>query len=203
MKKGLFFILFCNIFLNVNAKIKYDVNKYGVMFVYFVYIDSLPTLDVFKQDWESAINIAKANNKVKQIQFKNCQNEIFIWFNSSQYEKWEREYEKVIKDFPSKDIIEPIYGDSVLITHSVPAEYHSETYKNGKLTDTFVSDWSGGRMSPSQSTHTIGKDTYVTKTYVVPAHKRNEWERPIIGHKTIQKAKDLQKEKLKEIYKKI
>lgn len=203
MNKWMLIIIFNCLFLSVHAKINYEVNKYGVMFVYFVYEDSLPTIDIFKQDWESAITIASTNNKVKQIQFKNGQNELIVWLNRNQLLSWEKEYEKIIGTFPSDDITEPIYGDSVLSSYTVPAQYHIDEYINGQLKNTYVSDWNGGRMAPKTSTYTTGRDKYVTKTYVVPAHKINQWVRPKIGYKTIRKAEDLQLEKLLGIYKKI
>lgn len=73
-KVGLFLLsLFCSILSK--ADIVFDVNKYGVMIVHFEYDEDPPSLEIFKNDWNSALNIASSKSTVKQIQFKDTKNE--------------------------------------------------------------------------------------------------------------------------------
>ncbi len=179
--------MFNCILLSINAKIEYDINKYGVMFVHFIYNDSIPTIDMLKQDWEYAFDIACTNKKVKQIQFRDKRENLFFWIEKGWFSDKDIEYDKMINNFTSYDLTDTIYGDSILLYDRIPAKYHSDTYKNGELVSSYVSDWSGGTIDPSTSRYSSGGDTYVTETYVKPAYTKAYWYRPVIGHKTIKK----------------
>ena len=60
------------------------------------------------------------------------------------------------------------------ISKTVGAKYRQETYLNGKLQNTYESDWSSGWFAPETSTFKSGGDTYVTKTYYVPPRKETQ-----------------------------
>jgi len=114
------------------------------MFVYFVYDDSVPSIDMFKQDWTQAFDIAYTNKRVKQIHFKNNKEQLFTWIEKGCFSERDREFERIVNDFSSFDITEIIYDDSVLVRERVPAQYRSDTYKNGRLLSSYTSDWDGG-----------------------------------------------------------
>ena len=60
-KVGIFLILYLCAILSVNAKIEYNVNKYGVMFVNFVVDDENPTIDLFQYLVNNTFNRLKIN----------------------------------------------------------------------------------------------------------------------------------------------
>lgn len=191
-----FYLTFCTV-LFLNANIEYNVNKHGVMFVHFVVNDENPTIDLFKNDWNNAVNIAASNNSVKQIQFMDSKDDIIAWINKDNYSNAYNVLDAVIKKFDSFNETENVYGDSVLVKKRIPAQYHSDTYINGKLESTYSSDWNHGYFPPSTSTYVSGGVTYVTKKYFTPEKISNKWEKRIIGKKIIQKGEDV---RIAEIY---
>ena len=184
---------------NSKAEIITDINKHGIMFVHFIYDDYQPTIKMFHSDWETAINIAIKNTKVKQIQFKDTNKATIAWIEKPQFYNWETVFHKIVNDFSSFDKTETVYGDSILRHRKYPAKYHKDTYKNGKLISQFVSDWNGGEFKPSRSEFITGDDRFVSKTYVTPARTEGYWEKPIIGNRIIEKGETV---RLKEIYSK-
>ena len=50
------------------------------------------------------------------------------------------------------------------------AKYVSETYCNGKLENTFESDWDGDYFEPERSTYKSNGDIWITKTYYKPPY---------------------------------
>jgi hypothetical protein len=200
MKKIITF-LFLSLYtlLTVYADIDYNVNKYGVMFVNFVVEDEKPTIDLFKSDWNNAINIASSNKSVKQIQFKNADGGLLTWIDKNNFINSSKIFEEIVSQFSSFDEIETTYSDNVSewkMKLKTPPQYHSDTYKNGKLVDTYSSDWKQGPFPASSSTYKSGGDTYITKTYFTPA--KYDYDKPIIERKIIKKGEDV---KLSEIYK--
>ena len=106
--------------------------------------------------------------------------------------------DKIVKDFSKFDKVEVTYGDSVRTSTIIPAQYHSDTYKNGRLESEYSSDWTQGYFAPKTSTYKSGGDTYTTKTYYTPVRYKYEWSRPVKETKIIQKGETI---RLKEIYK--
>ena len=198
MKKYLFLFVGLMIAVSSHSRIKCEVNKYGVMSVYFVYSDSLPTIGMFWEDCESAINTALVNKKVSQVQFKNIENNVIFWVQSDRFKYWRAEFEKVVKEFSKFDVVEAV-GDSILVTSRTPAKYHSDTYKNGVLLSTYTSDWDGKSFTPRTSEYVSRGDRFVTKTYVTPQKSERNWEVRIKERRIVKKGEDV---KLLEIYKK-
>lgn len=197
-KVGLFLLsLFCSILSK--ADIVFDVNKYGVMIVHFEYDEDPPSLEIFKNDWNSALNIASSKSTVKQIQFKDTKNETIAWMTKDNISNSNQIFEKMVDRYSTFDEVELVYGDSVWIRDKKPAQYHSDTYKDGKLISAYASDWSQGYFSPSSSTYTSGGATYKTKTYYTPAQYNGYWKKPIKERNVIKKGIEV---KLTEIYKK-
>lgn len=184
------------------SEIKYKVNKYGVMNVYFVYTDSLPTIEMFSADCENAINTAISNKKVKQVHFKSPEDNMIFWVESNRFKYWKNDFEKVVREFPKYNVYDTTKAqvDSVLVTSEIPAKYHEDTYENGVLTSTFTSDWDGGQFSPKTSQYNSGGYNYVTKTYVIPRHIESNW---IVKTKKRDIVKKGEEVKLQEIYKRI
>lgn len=191
-----FYLTFC-VVLFLNANIEYNINKHGVMFVHFVVNNENPTIDLFKDDWSNAVNIAASNNSVKQIQFMDSKDEMIAWINKENLSNSKNVLEDVIIKFDSFNETENVYGDSVLVKKKTPAQYHSDTYKNGKLESTYSSDWNLGYFPPSTSTYVSGGVTYVTKKYYSPEKTRNIWEKRILGKKIVKKGEDV---RIAEIY---
>lgn len=198
MRTKVFIYLFLMLYaLSVNAEIDYKVNKYGVMTVNFMCADETPTIEQFKSDWDKAIDIAASNPKVKQIQFKNTKNEMFVWIEKANISNSNSVYEKFVSGFAAFDEVKVVYGDSVLVTKKTPAQYHKDTYINGKLDSQFTSDWEQGYFKPSTSTFKRGNDTYTSKTYYTAPKYSNSWERPVKERKVVKKGETI---KLEEIY---
>ena len=108
-------------------------------------------------------------------------------------------FEEIVSQFSSFDEIDTIFSDNVAewkMQLRTPSQYHSDTYKNGKLVSAYSSDWNQGPFPTSSSTYTSGGDTYITKKYYAPA--QYDCKKPIIEMKVIKKGADI---KLKEIYK--
>ena len=171
MKKIYLFILFSFTLLSLKSEIKYDINKYGVMSVFFTCYDTDSlTSSLFKDDWNNAIEIALNNKKVKQIQFKNRNGDIIAWSDKKNYLSLEKELNKILYEtvFVRTD---SIIGRKTVYSDDKP-QYKIDTYKNGKLISTYSSDWDGGHVEPKYSTHKIYDDTYETKTYVSYNKKR-------------------------------
>ena len=200
--KKLFTFLFLSLYTlsSIYADIEYNINKYGVMFVYFVVVDDNPTVDLFNRDWNNAINIASSNKSVKQIQFKIADGGSLVWIDKNNFSNSNKLFEDIVSQFSSFDEIETIYSDNVSewkMKLTTPPQYHSDTYKNGKLVETYSSDWNQGPFSASSSTYKSGGDTYITKKYYTPA--KYDYVKPIKERKIIKKGEDV---KLSEIYKK-
>jgi len=183
-----------------NANIVYDVNKYGVMMVNFVYSGEDLTTDMLVGDYSKAVDFAYQNPKVKQIQFKDNKGDIIIWANKSDFKILNNKFEELIKDFSKFDIIETIYGDSVLKETIIKAQYHCDTYLNGKLESEYTSDWESGYFRPSTSIYQTSTDIYRKEVYYTPKRKEYKWEVPIKEKRIIRKGEDI---KLHEIYKKL
>ena len=200
MRKLLLIILFLGCVLStLYAKINHEVNKHGIMSVYFVYQDSMPTIQMFHEDWVYAVVVARSNKKVKQIQFKDSKNNLFAWLDKARFPEQEKEYQKVVESFDKSAITEKVYGDSVLVRNIVPAEYRSTTYRNGRKVSTYSSDWRGGQIPTRTSTYSSGSDKYTTTTQVIPRHYESHWDVPVKEIKVIKTGVEV---KLKEIYKK-
>lgn len=182
---------------SMSAKIDYNINKYGVMIVYFVDDDSLTT-ELFKSDWDKAIQIAASEKKVKQIQLREKNGGMLGWANKTNLSSLYSVFDNIVKDFSKFDKIEITYGDSVRTSITIPAQYHSDTYINGKLESEYSSDWTQGYFAPKTSTYKSGRDTYTTKTYYTPVRYKYSWTRPVKETKLIQKGETI---RLREIYK--
>lgn len=184
--------------LSINARIEYIINKYGVMMVNFVSDDDSLTLDLFRKDWNEAIDIATSNKKVKQIQFKNTRNEIISYIAIDNIANSNDLFNKLVEDFSNYNETETVYGDSVLVTHRTKAQYHSDTYINGKLDSQYTSDWESGYFAPSESTYKSGNNVYRTKKYYTAPKIERKWERKVIEQRIVKKGET---KKLEEIYK--
>jgi hypothetical protein len=184
--------------LFICAKVEYDINKYGVMMVSFVSdTDSLST-EQFRLDWLQAIEIATKEKKVKQVQLKDSKGDIIGWSNINNLYSLNKILEKVIYEFKDFDEFENIYGDSVKTSITTPAQYHSDTYKNGVEESSYSSDWTSGYFAPKTSTYRSGGDTYTTKTYYTPQKIEYRWERQIKGRKIVRSGERF---RLSQIYK--
>lgn len=200
MRKLLLIILFFGCILSTSyAKINHEVNKHGVMSVYFLYQDSMPNIQMFHEDWVHAVVLAKSNKKVKQIQFKDSKNNLFAWLDKAQFSEQEKEYQKLVESFDESAITEKVYGDSVLVSNVVPAEYRSTTYRNGKKVSTYSSNWRGGQIPTRTSTYSSGSNKYTNTTQVIPTHVESHWDKPVKDIKVIKTGEEV---KLMEIYKK-
>ena len=113
--KKLFTFLFLSLYTlsSIYADIEYNINKYGVMFVYFVVVDDNPTVDLFNRDWNNAINIASSNKSVKQIQFKIADGGSLVWIDKNNFSNSNKLFEDIVSQFSSFDEIETIYSDNV------------------------------------------------------------------------------------------
>lgn len=197
MKKYIAITFLLLSYSSIQAKIVHDLNKYGILIVHFVSEEKMPTIEMFQEDCETAVDIASSNPKIIQIQFKNNQNELIAWIEKDKLSNWHKDFEDLIKGFSSFDEYDVIYGDSVLVRRTIPAKYHIDTYHNGKLESTYVSDWKGGYLAPSSSEYVSGNTRIVSKTYVTPSKIESHWEKPIIGRNLIRKGETI---KLLEIY---
>lgn len=199
MKRVCLYLVLMLYTMSINARIEYNINKYGVMMVNFVCDDKELTTDLFKSDWDKAIDIALSNQKVTQVQFKNVKGEILTWIMRNDLSNSSSVFDKLVSDFSNYDEVEIIYGDSVLERNKIPAQYHKDTYLNGKLESQFSSDWNQGYFKPTTSTYKSGNNIYRTETYYTPVQYNNRWKREIIERKVTKKGET---KKLEEIYKK-
>lgn len=202
MKKISLFIVGLILAIPSYSEINYKVNKYGVMSVYFVYSDSLPTIEMFSKDCEDAINTALSNKKVSQVHFRSPENNMIFWVSSNRFEYWRQDFENVIKEFPKYDVYDTTKAnvDSVLVTKEIPAKYHEDTYENGVLTSTFTTDWDGGQIAPKTSQYRSEGYHIEKKTYVVPRHIEKYWRVTTPKRDVIKKGEEI---KLQGIYKRI
>ena len=56
-------------------------------------------------------------------------------------------FEEIVSQFSSFDEIDTIFSDNVAewkMQLRTPSQYHSDTYKNGKLVSAYSSDWNQG-----------------------------------------------------------
>ena len=184
--------------LSINAKINYNINKYGVMMIYFVSDTDSLTTEQFRLDWAKAIEIAASEKEVKQVQLKDNKDDIIGWANRNNLSSLNETLEKIISEFSKFDEFENIYGDSIRKTITTPAQYHSDTYKNGVKESSYTSDWNSGYFAPKTSTYKSGYDTYTTKTYYTPRQREYRWERPVKERKIIRSGESF---RLSQIYK--
>lgn len=196
-KLVLFFVL---LLLSQTSKseIVYEINKYHVMIVTFVSKTDSLTTDLFELDWKKAIQIASTNKKVKQIQLKDNSGGIIGWADKKNISSLNNILDKIIQDFPTFDKRQIIYGDSVKTTTIIPAQYHSDVYKNGRLESEYSSDYTQGFFAPKTSTYKSGSDTYTTRTYYTPVKYIHKWTRPVVENKIIEKGETV---RLRQIYK--
>lgn len=169
MKKLLLMMLLILInILPINSKINFNINKYGVLMVYFYEsnVDSV-TAKKFKNDCENAIQIALNDKKVKQIQLKDNKRNIIAWANRKNLNNLNDKIDSVINNFSEFDEFEITY-DTVETKTVIPEEYHSDTYKNGVKISSYTSDYNGETFSQKTSTYISEGDIYRTETYCTP-----------------------------------
>ncbi len=198
MKKILFLLLMVINALSINAKIDYNINKYGVMMIYFVCDSDSLTTEQFRLDWAKAIEIAASEKNVKQVQLKDSKGDVIGWANRNNLYSLNETLKKIISDFSKFDEYEPIYGDSVRETITTPAQYHSDVYRNGVKESSYSSDWNSGYFAPKTSTYKSGGVTYKTETYYTPMKIEYRWVRQFKGTKIIRSGESF---RLSQIYK--
>lgn len=184
--------------LTICAKVEYNINKYGVMMVSFVCDTDSPSTEQFRLDWLQAIKIATKEKKVKQVQLNDSKGGIIGWSNINSLHSLNEIFEQVISGFKDFDEYEIIYGDSVRHRLTTPAQYHSDTYRNGVIESSYSSDWTSGYFAPKTSTYKSGGVTYTIKTYYTPQKVEYKWERQIKDRKMIRSGEKI---RLSQIYK--
>lgn len=176
MKKLLLMLLLILIsVLPINSKIKYSINKYGVLMVYFYEnnVDSI-TVKKFKNDWENAICIALTDKNVKQIQLKDNKRDIIAWADRKNINNLNYKIDDIINKFSEFDQFEVIY-DTIEVKNVIPQQYHSDGYRNGIKIHSYTSDYNGKIFPQKTSEYRSGCDRYVTITYCTP--RRIEYHR--------------------------
>ena len=138
--------------------------------------DSLMSWSFIEKDLQEVLDIA-SQQKCNAILLRDKKDEYFKIVKGKEY--LTMDYLKGIIDEMSHTTFVPgkVIGHEKV--RASGAKYRQETYLNGKLHDTYESDWTSGWFAPKTSTYRSGGDTYVTQTfYVPPADKIIEKREP-------------------------
>lgn len=158
----------------LEAKVKIEkVSKVAVARFYIDNYDSV-TIQMVEQDFVDALQKAHTMKVNTFMLYSNSGSPFFIIKGKEemlQVDKHLSELKKKIDDMTTRDFKQGEVKSSRQVLAS-GAKYRSETYLNGRLTDTYESDWDAGYFKPSTSTYKSSSGTYVTKTfYVAPKYK--------------------------------
>lgn len=141
--------------------------------------DEQITIDYISKDISDAFAQAQ-EQKCNTMLFCDNKNNFFrIFKGKEQIVAKEEATNAIIKAIEEMDEWEDVPGKIIgkKTVKSSGAKYRSETYLNGKLKDTYESDWSAGWFAPETSTYQSGSDIFVTKTFYVPPKTETIYER--------------------------
>lgn len=161
----------------IEAKVK--IEKVSKVAVARFYIDNYDyvSMQMVEQDFVDALQKAQTMKVKAFMLYSNSGGPFFIIKGKEemlQVDKHLDELKKKIDDMTTRDFKQGEVKSSRQVLASGP-KYRSETYLNGKLTDTYETDWDAGYFKPSTSTYKSSSGTYVTKTFYVAPKYRTEY----------------------------
>ncbi len=126
--------------------------------------------ETIKQDFYNALEEAKVRH-CSNVAFRNKEGMFFLIIKGKDcINNPNDEYDKLMMTIEQMEEKTYIPG-KVISSHkrnAGNAKYHSDTYVNGNLTNTYESDWRGEPFPRKESTYRSGNDTYKTVTYYTP-----------------------------------
>lgn len=158
----------------IDAKVRIEkVSKIAVARFYIDNYDSV-SMQIVEQDFVDALKEAQTMKVNTFMLYENSGGPFLIIKGKKelfQVDKYLEELKKRIENMTTRDFKQGEVKSSRQVLAS-GAKYRSETYLNGRLTDTYETDWDAGYFKPSTSTYKSSSGTYVTKTfYVAPKYK--------------------------------
>jgi len=176
MKKSLFCSICICLCLSLSADFR--ANKSGKVLI--VELTATPnteiTMELIKEDFLKAMSKA-VSLKCKALELKDKNGEYyFIVVGKEELLQPDKHFDRLAKQIEAMKTSTFIKGEAKVIKYKTSAMYVSETYLNGKLKDTYESEWTSGPFTPKTSTYRTGLDTYVTKTYYRPPQTKESIE---------------------------
>ena len=158
----------------IDAKVRIEkVSKIAVARFYIDNYDSV-SMQIVEQDFVDALKEAQTMKVKTFMLYENSGGPFLIIKGKEelfQVDKYLEELKKRIENMTTRDFKQGEVKSSRQVLAS-GAKYRSETYLNGRLTDTYETDWDAGYFKSSTSTYKSSSGTYVTKTfYVAPKYK--------------------------------
>lgn len=173
--KRIFVVILMIVLSAITAKTEIKTKKEGKILLVEFYIprdstalfesDSTMSWSFVEKDLQDALIHASQGNYRSMIIYDK-DGDIFMIFKGKEQLTMSHISEKIDQLGYIKHIEGEIIGKKT-IKRSV-AKYRQDTYLNGKLHDTYESDWSSGWFAPKTSTYKSGGDTYETRTYYLP-----------------------------------
>ena len=127
------------------------------------------TIEQFRNDYDTMVKMA-TDKKCKTLVVMDAQDQVFTIINMSvSPQDCFGRLETAIHSYDEIIILSPEEVKVEEIQHHEKAKYKSDTYINGKLDNTYESDWDMGPFEKKQSTLTyVDGDVYTTVSYYVP-----------------------------------
>ena len=161
----------------IDAKVKIEkVSKVAIARFYIDNYDQV-SMETVEQDFLNALREAQTMKVKAFMIYDNTGSPYLIIMGKEemlQEDKYLNELTKKIEDMTTRNFERGEVKSSRQVMASGP-KYRSETYLNGKLTDTYETDWDAGYFKPSTSTYKSSSGTYVTKTFYVAPKYRTEY----------------------------
>jgi hypothetical protein len=157
--KKLFAIVFTSfLMININANIKFDIDKFHFLVVTFVDNKSL-SIDIFRDDLRKSFDIA-STKKCKGIAFVDSKNIVFKYIDDFDFSKSDSIINDMCNLYNQTEIIKTkgkhlLSGGKNVI----------KTYRNGELISTTKSDAVYGPLEYKKTVSNIGGDIYETEMY--------------------------------------
>lgn len=170
-------MVFCISIQTIEAKVKLEkVSKVAVARFYTDNYD-LVSMKTVEQDFLSALREAQTM-KVKTFMVYDNEGRPYLIIKGREEMHQENKHLNrlmaAIEDMTTRKFEKGKVVSSRQVMTSGP-KYRSETYLNGKLTDTYETDWDAGYFKPSTSTYKSSSGTYVTKTFYIAPKYRTEY----------------------------
>ena len=170
-------MVFCISIQTIEGKVKLEkVSKVAIARFYIDNYD-LVSMETVEQDFLNALREARTM-KVKSFMIYDNEGRPYLIIKGKEEMLQENKYLNrlmtAIEDMTTRNFERGKVKSSRQVMTSGP-KYRSETYLNGRLTDTYETDWDAGYFKPSTSTYRSSGDTYVTKTFYVAPKYRTEY----------------------------
>ena len=170
--------ILCLVTNTSEAKIKTE--KAAGALIVRMYIDDYAnvTMELLEQDFAEALSVAQKRKCKTLMIYDNSGNPYYIVTGKEKFQQTDKQLEKlreIVDGMTTTEYIKGKVKSSKQVKVCGP-KYRSETYLNGRLVDTYETDWSQGPFKATTSTYRTSGDTYLTKTFYVPAKYKTEEE---------------------------